>query len=82
MTSFEKFDFNRSDCISLSQSQKKTGSMSLTRFHLIRTPQIISQLLYIEKHISSSYLKEKIHEDHVAFSKIKVDPKYFFRYAK
>ena len=27
-------------------------------------------------------MKEKIHEEHVAASKIKVDPKHFFRYAK
>ena len=47
-----------------------------------RTPQIISQLLYIEEQISSSHLKEKIHEEHVAVSKIKVDPKHFFMYAK
>ena len=39
-----------------------------------RTPQIISQRLYIEKQISSSHLKEKIHEEHVAVFKIKVDP--------
>ena len=49
---------------------------------ILRTPQIISQLLYIEEQISSSHLKEKIHEEHVAVSKIKVDPKHFFRYAK
>ena len=48
----------------------------------LRTPQIISQLLYIEEQISSSHLKEKIHEGHVAVSKIKVDPMHFFRYAK
>ena len=44
--------------------------------------QIISQLLYIEEQISSSHLKEKIHEKHVVVSKIKVDHKHFFRYAK
>ena len=49
---------------------------------ILRTPQIISQLLYIEEQISSSHLKEKIHEEHVAVSKIKVDPKHFFMYAK
>ena len=49
---------------------------------ILRTPQIISQLLSIEKQISSSHLKEKIHEEHVAVSKIKVDPKHFFMYAK
>ena len=48
----------------------------------LRTPQIISQLFYIEEQISSSHLKEKIHEEHVAVSKIKVDPKHSFRYAK
>ena len=47
-----------------------------------RTPQIISQLLFIEEQINSSHLKEKIHEEHVAVSKIKVDPKHFFMYAK
>ena len=45
-------------------------------------PQIISQLFYIEEQISSNNLKEKIHKEHVAVSKIKVDLKYFFRYAK
>ena len=49
---------------------------------ILSTPQIISQLLYIEEQISSSHLKEKIHEEHAAVSKIKVDPKHFFRYAK
>ena len=49
---------------------------------ILRMPQIISQLLSIEEQISSSHLKEKIHEEHVAVSKIKVDPKHFFRYAK
>ena len=49
---------------------------------ILRTPQIISQLLYIEEQISSSHLKEKIHEEQVAVSKIKADPKHFFRYAK
>ena len=49
---------------------------------IFRTPQIISQLLSIEEQINSSHLKEKIHEEHVAVSKIKVDPKHFFRYAK
>ena len=49
---------------------------------ILRMPQIMSQLLYIEEQISSSHLKEKIHEEHVAVSKIKVDPKHFFSYAK
>ena len=49
---------------------------------ILSTPQIISQLLSIEEQISSSHLKEKIHKEHVAVSKIKVDPKHFFRYAK
>ena len=48
---------------------------------ILRTPQIILQLLSIEEQISSSHLKEKIHEEHVAVSKIKVDPKHFFKYA-
>ena len=133
LTSFEKFDFNRSDWINLSQSlkftngiheldqvsgdeilpvamnilistcsihvplkhpkearkskfQKKRRVLMRKRTKLSRiilcTPQIISQLLSIEEQISSSHLKEKIHEEHVAVSKIKVDPKHFFRYAK
>ena len=41
---------------------------------ILRTLQIISQLLYIEEQISSSHLKERNHEEHVAVSKIKVDP--------
>ena len=49
---------------------------------ILRTPQITSQLLYIEEQISSSHLKEKIHEEHVSVSKIQVDPEHFFRYAK
>ena len=133
LTSFDKFDFNRSDCINLSQSPKFTNwiheldqvspdeilpvAMNIliskcsihvplkrpkearkykfqkerrvlmrkrTKFSriILRTPQIISQLLSIEEQISSSHLKEKIHEEHVAVSKIEVDPKHFFRYAK
>ena len=57
----------------------KTTKLSRT---ILRTPQIMSQLLYIEEEISSRHLKEKIHEEHVAVSKIKFDPKHFFRYAK
>ena len=49
---------------------------------ILRTPQIISQLLYMEEQISSSHLTEKIHQEHVAVSKIKVDPKHLSRYAK
>ena len=49
---------------------------------ILRTPQILSQLFYIEEQISSSHLKEKIHEEHVAVYKIKFDPKHFFGYAK
>ena len=133
MTSFEKFDFNRSDWINLSQSlkftnwiyeleqvspdeilpvamniliskcsihvplkhPKETRKSKFQKEHrvlmrkrtklsriILHTPQIISQLLSIEEQISSSHLKEKIHEEHVAVSKIKVDPKHFFRYAK
>ena len=41
---------------------------------ILRTPQIISQLLSIEEQISSSHLKGKIHGEHVAVSKIEVDP--------
>ena len=48
---------------------------------ILRTPQIISQLLYIEEQISRSHLKEKINEEHVSVSKIKVDPKHFFSFA-
>ena len=44
---------------------------------ILRTPKIISQLLYIEEPINSCHLKEKIHEEHVAVSKIKVDLKHF-----
>ena len=47
---------------------------------ILRTPQIISQLLYIEEQTSSSHLKETIHEEHVAVSKIKIDPTHPFRY--
>ena len=39
---------------------------------ILRTPQIISQLFSIEEQISSSHLKEKIHEEHVAVSKIEL----------
>ena len=53
----------------------------LSRINL-RTPQIISQLLYIKEQISSRHLKEKIHEEHVAVSKIKVDHKHLFMYTK
>ena len=49
---------------------------------ILRTPQIISQLLFIEEQISSSHLKEKINEEHVSVSKIKIDHKQLFRYAK
>ena len=133
MTSFEKFDFSRSNWINLSQSIKFTNwihelnqvspdeflpvamniliskcsihvplmrpeEARISKFQkqrrvlmrkrpkpsriILRMSQIISQLLYIEEQISSSHLKEKIHEEHFAVSKIKVDPEHFFRYAK
>ena len=43
-----------------------------------RTPQIISQLLYIEEQINRSHLKEKINEERVVVPKIKVDHNHFF----
>ena len=49
---------------------------------ILRTPQIISKLLSIEEQISSSHLKEKINVEDVAVSKIMIDPKHVFRYAK
>ena len=49
---------------------------------ILRTPQVNSQRLSIEEQISSSHLKEKIHEEHVSVSKIKVDPNHFFMYVK
>ena len=49
---------------------------------ILRTLQIISQLLYIEEEIRNIHLKEKIHEEHVTVSKIQVVPKHFFRYVK
>ena len=133
MTSFEKFDFHRSDWINLSQPlkfinwiheldqvspdeflpvaidiliskcsihvplkrpkgarkskfQKERGVLMRKRTKLsriiLRTPQIISQLLYIDEQITSSHLKEKIHDEHVAVCQIKVDLKQLFRYAK
>ena len=111
MTSFDKFDFNRSDWINLSQSLKFTNwiheldqvspdeilpvamNILISKYSIhvplkrpkearkskfqkerrvlmrkraklsriiLRTPQIISQLLSIEEQISSSHLKEKI----------------------
>ena len=112
MTSFEKYDFNRSDWINLSQSLKFTNwiheldqvspdeflpvainiLISKCSIHVplkrpkearnINFKRNVSNYLYIEEQISSSHLKEKIHEENVAVSKIKVDPKHFFRYAK
>ena len=58
------------------------GINTMDRETIAPIMSIISQLLSIEEQISSSHLKEKIHEEHVAVSKIKVDPKNFFRYAK
>ena len=69
-----------------SQFQKERRVLMRKRTKLsriiLRTPQIISQLLSIEEQICSCHLKEKIHEEHFAVSKIKVDPKHFFRYVK
>ena len=68
----------------LGQATQKTVGSKRTKLSriILLTPQIISQLLSIEEQIRSSHLKEKIHEEHVVVSKIKVDPKHFFRYAK
>ena len=77
---------NRPKEVIQSKFQKECRVLMRKRTKLIRiilrTAQMISQLLYIEEQISSRHLEEKIHEDHVDVSKIKVDPKHFFRYAK
>ena len=51
-------------CKSKFQKERRVLMRKRTKFSRIisRTPQIITQLLYIEEQISNSHLKEKIHE--------------------
>ena len=48
----------------------------------IPCPKVTQELIDIESAICSSHRDEKLSEESRAVAKIKVDPKYFFRFAK
>ena len=52
--------------------------ITLKKIFILRTLQNISELLYIEKQISSSHHEEKIHEELVVVFKITVGPKHLY----
>ena len=95
MNSSEKFDFNRSDWINLSQSLNFTNwiheldqvspdeILPVTMNILISKCSIHVPLKRPKEARKNKFQKERrVNEEHVAVSKIKVDPKHFFRYAK
>ena len=41
-----------------------------------------AQILHVEELICESHRHEKLHDEEIAVTKIKMDPNYFFRYAK
>ena len=41
-----------------------------------------AQILHVEELICESHRQEKLHDEEIAITKIKMDPNYFFRYAK
>ena len=41
-----------------------------------------AQILHVEELICESHRQEKLHDEEIAVTKIKMDPNYFFRYAK
>ena len=41
-----------------------------------------TQLIKIEQAICDSHFKEKLNDESIAVAKIKLDPNFFFRYAK
>ena len=51
---------------------------NLTSFSQKKTAQI----LHVEELICESHRQEKLHDEEIAVTKIKMDPNYFFRYAK
>ena len=74
--------------------QKKRGKKkSITCFHrkriiLIRKRHKLTslkktaQILHVEELICKSHRQEKLQDEEIAVTKIKMDPNYFFRYAK
>ena len=58
--------------------------MRRTKLHKKSTPcpKVTQELIDIESAICSSHRDEKLSEESRAVAKIKVDPKYFFRFAK
>ena len=41
-----------------------------------------AQILHVEELICESHRQEKLHDEEIAVTKIKMDPNYFFRYEK
>ena len=64
--------------------ERKTLMRRRTKLHKksIPCPKVTQELIDIESAICSSHRDEKLSEESRAVAKIKVDPKYFFRFAK
>ena len=41
-----------------------------------------ARILHVEELICESHSQEKLHDEEIAVTKIKMNPNYFFRYAK
>ena len=56
------------------------------RHKLVKSHILVSekkaQILHVEEFICESHRQEKLHDEEIAVTKIKMDPNYFFRYAK
>ena len=64
--------------------ERKTLMRRRTKLHKksIPCPKVTQELIDIESAICSSHRDEKLSKESRAVAKIKVDPKYFFRFAK
>ena len=53
----------------------------LAKSHILVSEKT-AQILHVEELICESHWQEKLHDEEIAATKIKMDPTYFFRYAK
>ena len=66
----------------MSQSLKLTCyRRKLAKSHIF-VSENTAQILHVEEFICESHWQGKLHDEEIAVTKIKMDPNYFFRYAK
>ena len=53
----------------------------LAKSHILVSEKT-AQILHVEELICESHRQEKLHNEEIAVTKIKMDPNYFFKYAK